>query len=368
MTMTPQTTNPSMTGTIMFQKTVPRAQAAHRARAVTRAPAARGGPAEGRRRRLIRARAARWARAVGSGAGGRTGGGGATGAGGTGGGAGAGGERESPGRVAPCHGPCDIYKNGGTPCVAAHSTVRALFGAYGGKLYQVRAGGTTLDIRRLTPGGVADGAAQEAFCAGTTCVITVLYDQSGKGNDLWYQGSTGAGLPAEQARRSATESLMVGGQQGLLALHQPREQLLARWPSTGVPTGSPAPRGVHGDQRHALQRWLLLRLRQQRKRPEGRRCRRDGRDLLRIELLVPRGAPTTSADPVHGCRRTSNGGFSPATAARPGTRTRFAFGEHVRQRHAQEQRYVGVQPQGAERGPDPRALLQGQAARTDTAR
>lgn len=25
-------------------------------------------------------------------------------------------------------GPCDIYKAGGTPCVAAHSTVRALFG------------------------------------------------------------------------------------------------------------------------------------------------------------------------------------------------------------------------------------------------
>ena len=35
-------------------------------------------------------------------------------------------------------GPCDIYKSGGNPCVAAHSTVRALFGAYSGKLYQVR--------------------------------------------------------------------------------------------------------------------------------------------------------------------------------------------------------------------------------------
>src|SRR5690349_4835549 len=34
-------------------------------------------------------------------------------------------------------GPCDIYASGGTPCVAAHSTVRALFGAYSGRLYQV---------------------------------------------------------------------------------------------------------------------------------------------------------------------------------------------------------------------------------------
>ena len=35
-------------------------------------------------------------------------------------------------------GPCDIYAAGGTPCVAAHSTTRALFGTYNGPLYQVR--------------------------------------------------------------------------------------------------------------------------------------------------------------------------------------------------------------------------------------
>lgn len=35
-------------------------------------------------------------------------------------------------------GPCDIYSSGGTPCVAAHSTTRALYGAYSGSLYQVR--------------------------------------------------------------------------------------------------------------------------------------------------------------------------------------------------------------------------------------
>ena len=28
--------------------------------------------------------------------------------------------------------PCDIYASGGTPCVAAHSTTRALFGSYSG--------------------------------------------------------------------------------------------------------------------------------------------------------------------------------------------------------------------------------------------
>ena len=33
-------------------------------------------------------------------------------------------------------GPCDIYAAGGTPCVAAHSTTRALYTAYTGSLYQ----------------------------------------------------------------------------------------------------------------------------------------------------------------------------------------------------------------------------------------
>ena len=109
--------------------------------------------------------------------------------------------------------PCDIYKAGGNPCVAAHSTVRALFQSYGGKLYQVRnAAGATKDILALAPGGVADGAGQDAFCSGTTCVITVVYDQSGKANDLWYQGSAQVpGSPQSSPAKATSESLTVGG-------------------------------------------------------------------------------------------------------------------------------------------------------------
>jgi hypothetical protein len=82
-------------------------------------------------------------------------------------------------------GPCDLFKAGGTPCVAAFSTIRALSGSYTGNLYQVRrADGVTHDIGVLTQGGVADAAAQDTFCAGTTCTISILYDQSGKGNHL----------------------------------------------------------------------------------------------------------------------------------------------------------------------------------------
>src|SRR3954467_14165406 len=80
--------------------------------------------------------------------------------------------------------PCDIYAAGGTPCVAAHSTTRALYAAYNGPLYQVRraSDSATKDVGVLSAGGYADAGVQDSFCANTSCVITVIYDQSGKGN------------------------------------------------------------------------------------------------------------------------------------------------------------------------------------------
>src|SRR5690242_17592639 len=61
-------------------------------------------------------------------------------------------------------GPCDIFAAGGTPCVAAHSTTRALFASYNGPLYQVRraSDNATLNIGPLSPGGVANAAAQDS--------------------------------------------------------------------------------------------------------------------------------------------------------------------------------------------------------------
>ena len=79
-------------------------------------------------------------------------------------------------------GPCDIYGD----CIAAHATTRALYNAYNGPLYQVKrdSDGSKIDIKPLTAGGVANAASQDSFCAGTTCLITILYDQSGRGNHL----------------------------------------------------------------------------------------------------------------------------------------------------------------------------------------
>ena len=82
-------------------------------------------------------------------------------------------------------GPCDIYARAKTPCVAAHSLTRALFSNYNGNLYQVRrADGTTKDIPVETMGGYVKSSVQDDFCAGTTCTISIIYDQSSYKNDL----------------------------------------------------------------------------------------------------------------------------------------------------------------------------------------
>ncbi len=100
-------------------------------------------------------------------------------------------------------GPCDVYERGGAPCVAAHSTTRALYASYDGPLYQVMraSDGKKLDIgvvkaTAADAGGYADAAAQDAFCKDTYCWITVLYDQSGKGNHLFQAPRGGFSGPA----------------------------------------------------------------------------------------------------------------------------------------------------------------------------
>jgi len=142
-------------------------------------------------------------------------------------------------------GPCDIYAAGGTPCVAAHSTTRALFGSYNGALYQVQraSDGTLQDIRVLSAGGVADAAAQDSFCAGTTCTITRLYDQTGGGNTLVYQGPGGTG-GADTAAVANTEALSVGGRKAYALYINPGNSYFAYNSAGGVPTGS-SPEGEY---------------------------------------------------------------------------------------------------------------------------
>ena len=82
-------------------------------------------------------------------------------------------------------GPCDIYAKAKTPCVAAHSLTRALYSSYSGNLYQVRrADGQTKDIPVEEAGGFVKSSVQDDFCAGSTCTISIIYDQSSYKNDL----------------------------------------------------------------------------------------------------------------------------------------------------------------------------------------
>ena len=83
-------------------------------------------------------------------------------------------------------GPCDILGAAGNPCVAAHSTVRALYDAYAGPLYNVTRASdhTSFSVPVLAAGGFANKAAHDSFCSKLDCVISNVFDQSPMGNHL----------------------------------------------------------------------------------------------------------------------------------------------------------------------------------------
>jgi len=142
--------------------------------------------------------------------------------------------------------PCDLYAAGGTPCVAAHSTTRALYASYNGRLYQVRRArdNATVDVKPIRAGGAAAAATQDTFCSGTSCVVTVVYDQSGHGNDLWYQGS-GSPVGGRDTPAGATrESLTVNGAKAYSLYINPGNSYWRNGSSSGVPKGS-APEGMY---------------------------------------------------------------------------------------------------------------------------
>ena len=110
--------------------------------------------------------------------------------------------------------PCDIYAAAHTACAAAFSTTRALYKSYAGPLYQVtrKSDGKTSNIGLLSD-GFANAATQDAFCSGTTCTITKIFDQSPHHNDLGIappgtyragQGPGGYDLPADAMKLPVT--------------------------------------------------------------------------------------------------------------------------------------------------------------------
>ena len=84
-------------------------------------------------------------------------------------------------------GPCDITGQAGSPCVAAHSTVRALYASYDGPLYDVTraSDGRTMNVSVLQPGGFANITLHDEFCVNSDCVISHVFDQSPQRNHLY---------------------------------------------------------------------------------------------------------------------------------------------------------------------------------------
>ena len=119
------------------------------------------------------------------------------------------------GSAVSAEGPCDIFaaNEPPTPCVAAHSTTRALYGAYNGPLYQVKraSDGQLRDVSTASAGGVADAAAQDTFCAGTGCVIWRIYDQSPMANHMDIAPPGGAARHEDRPTNATRDPLTLGG-------------------------------------------------------------------------------------------------------------------------------------------------------------
>jgi non-reducing end alpha-L-arabinofuranosidase len=138
-------------------------------------------------------------------------------------------------------GPCDIYATGTTPCVAAYSMIRSLSSKYTGPLYQVRkADGTTKDIAAMA--GYANSADQDAFCGTGKCTVSILYDQSGKANDITKAPAgcyTGTASQPDNESDAKARSVTVGGHK-VYALYMIPQDGYRNNKATGMPTGSAA--------------------------------------------------------------------------------------------------------------------------------
>jgi hypothetical protein len=121
--------------------------------------------------------------------------------------------------------------------------VRALSAAFSGNLYQVKqADGTTKDIGVLAPGGFANAADQDSFCGTDACTISILYDQSDKGNHLTKAPPgcyTGTLIIEGNESDAKGRALMVGGHK-VYALYMVQKDGYRNNQTTGMPVDAQA--------------------------------------------------------------------------------------------------------------------------------
>ena len=138
--------------------------------------------------------------------------------------------------------PCDIYADDGGPCVAAHSTVRRLRSAYTGPLYQIRVGGSpsgtggTTENIEFDTDGFAKAGDQDAFCATDSCTISIIYDQSGKGNDLTVAPPGGKKTTGDNEAKASALPVTISGH-SVYGEHNPIGVGYRNNAATGTATG-----------------------------------------------------------------------------------------------------------------------------------
>jgi hypothetical protein len=173
-------------------------------------------------------------------------------------------------------GPCDIYEAAGQPCVAAYSTIRRLRSAYTGPLYQIRVGSSPFNIGGLvvtnpnvnadqagnsqtmpqpgelvdipqTADGFADASVQQERCPlGTTCTVSLLYDQSGRENHMpvakggQRAGGVFAPLDDFETVMDARAAINVGGHPVFSLRMEARQGYRLTTPGNGVPVDQEA--------------------------------------------------------------------------------------------------------------------------------
>ena len=108
--------------------------------------------------------------------------------------------------------PCDIYASAGTPCVAAHSTVRALYGAYDGELYQVKraSDSTTKDIYLLSHRRVRRRGDARLVLRRTTARSPTSTTSPARATTSRRARGRGASGPDNQANATASQTTASG--------------------------------------------------------------------------------------------------------------------------------------------------------------
>jgi hypothetical protein len=152
---------------------------------------------------------------------------------------------ERPTAPARPQGPCDIYAAGGTPCVAAHSTTRALYAAYTGRLYQVRrlSDGRTRDIGVVRSAGSApsrdcarSSTAHQGTCSPIRATVEATTDQTARRPVPVGDRSLGRSvMPLMRSNRLSAEHVRVRSSRS-------KSHRLGRRGSSGRCVGSPTPR------------------------------------------------------------------------------------------------------------------------------